>query len=272
MNIYLLDRNIIIDIEKFQKNKESLNDNSLKLIDKLQTLDESNNTFSCMLSAIEGHHKRQQTTQEFEETSKQEILILKSFFKKAKVDETPLLSAISGLKKESDQAPIHSEFNLFANFLENVNSIIFSDVKNEQILPQCDKIIETAQKLKIPKNHYIVIACLAIIAGSSECRKLIKPTKDIKKENAYNVISDLSIIHYFNILRSMPGFNESQFIFLTNDQGLQFFLDNIIIEKSIYMGQDSEITFIQTTIKEYKKPLFPRLNEKDFLLLMDKLK
>ena len=220
---YILDRNAVSRLkciydlkyinngEKTEKEKGKIIKNAKlvakKDIDKLKSIDKSNNRITCFFSSLEGNLKRRYNSNEISEAVsnyKKETNIISDFYSNAVIEENyhPDLylffeDIIRNLDIETDL------YNAEKNFLDNVGDIIYHKFTNEDFSSNAkisfeERIILMGDVIKLAKSYSLnirsitVMICIGIIFDCVESRKILKLND--KKFNAYNALSDLKIL------------------------------------------------------------------------------
>jgi hypothetical protein len=102
------------------------------------------------------------------------------------------------------------------------------------------------------------LSCLYSSAAKTQvARKILKPTQVIANGNAYNALTDLSLLRLFTATLAYFGTAESPgFALLTADKGLVNFWRAIgLHDFRVNAAGHAEATFM------FSEPMFPNLNE-----------
>lgn len=234
--LYFLDLNILIYIEKYNKNK--LDDN-FEIIQNLKKLDNEKSIITIFTSALEGCSGDIETDKE--DINKQINSIYKdlsTFFKQAKVDKS--------IQKDVNE--------LFLDARLDEETIVFLKSKNDflkEILPILkqpqiskdkevmrknnarDEIVQIAKKYQLNEWNPIVMYVLYMLYDSGGQKIIKKKENKIEKDvKHYNSIMDFQHLYLFLACaaklhnRYIPKYNANIVChFETNDVALKKFLE-----------------------------------------------
>lgn len=265
MRIVFLDRNVISTIKDHLLGNEV----ETKRLSKLRELDTPNTVISAVFSIMEGQSGKLESIDKMLVTLKEGYKAIGGFFKKAHSDKKYLyknidvfLDAFCGEQEES--------WTKYEMLLKYVKKELYQPMKKANRKFHKEKILSLAKENNIPNGHPVLMCCLALLYGSEDARKIIKPKKICSHEtehiDVYNSLSDLMILSRISNARAAfkrsLGVNSAVLKYLTFDKGLAGFLSKIDLINSTFVGE--EITQ-STTV--YKMELFPYLNEAEYLEL-----
>lgn len=216
MALYLLDRNIVIDIKKYNGGS------SVKNISIAREIDKRKHTVSPILSILEGKIGKFQSSIQMHDLIQEESAVLGNFFKLAKVDthllnykeETALLFSKFIEEKVSDKIP----------FIMACQELLKNLVGKEKVKLYLEKVLNLASEYQISLGEPYLLCAIAIVYGNQDAYKvLVKTEKDKSPEqNAYNAALDLRKIVDINLISQSCKENQYQeaIRFLTRDKSL----------------------------------------------------
>jgi len=247
----LLDRNAVSTIkQKILPHR----DRELRLLDK------PNNLISPFLSIQEGNIGSQmKDKKEIEKLINQELILLKKFFKKAKIDIA--LSQQKELFINSFSEGMGTEkWNNYNDFLLVVNDLLYQPIAKIEQDTIKRSILKKANEFKVDLGHTIVICCLSTLYGCSFSRKILKFSP--KNYNPYNALNDLITISRIAQIKAMAIEHniKDKIEFFTFDKPLDDFFKNVTISSQKLVpnvGTEIEITFTNK--------LFPNLGKDEFI-------
>lgn len=262
MRIVFLDRNVISTI------KDHILGNNIdtERLSILRKFDKPNTLISAIFSIREGQSAKLENREEMLATLQKDYEAIGKFFKKAHSDKKYLdndidgfLDTFCGEKEES--------WSNYEILLKYVRKELYQPVKKADRKVYKEKIISLAKENNIPNGHPVLMCCLALLYGSSDAMKIIKPKKVCSQEtedtDVYNSLSDLMILSRIStvsaVYRGISGMNVV-LKYLTFDKGLAGFLSKTDLINS---KCTDETTTTSTT--KYKMNLFPSLNETEYL-------
>ncbi|HFV0432579.1 TPA: hypothetical protein ACH7US_004745 [Escherichia coli] len=232
--LYLLDRNIIDLMNKHNNSSNIPEPNRIDMLNKLKALDIKGNTFSPLLSIIEGKtHKKLDSNGKLEiiKTPNKKIRkliiedseIVKSFIKEANTDYDFLTSNVNKLSKIIYEKETDRLIDKKTKFLDKLQEKIGETKKVEQRENTYYEFKEIVNEFNEFKNQPFTIVALMYIFGSQRAEKILKFKS--KNFSSYNPIADFN--HYKTTIQ------------LRFDDRLK---DNANIH---FISLDSDIEFIQ---------------------------
>lgn len=220
MALYLLDRNIVIDIKKYNGGS------SVKNISIAKEIDKRKHTVSPILSILEGKRGAFQSSIQMNDLIQEESTALERFFKLAKVD--------SYLLNNKEEAAL-----LFSKFIEEKVSdkitfimvcqeLLKNLVGKEKVKSYLEEVLNLAKKYHVSVGESYLLCAIAIVYGNQDAYKvLIKAEKDkTPEQNAYNAALDLRKIVDINLIfqSCKDGHCQETIRFLTRDKSLLNFM------------------------------------------------
>ncbi|MDA8520129.1 hypothetical protein [Acidovorax sp. NCPPB 4044] len=227
---YILDRNYIIEIDRFLSKKT----HNAELIKRAKNIDAAGNFVAGLASILEGSSFSTEGGAIGNDILRESSLI-REFFKNARTDSTlfrdhVLQTSLALQDHKNNEAKIELEsFSKIKSFLGCENSKENSWEKFIQLM----KIKE--------KSDYIwgagFLAATASIFGHQGAREILKLNKTPSHQLAYNSYSDLKLIFLIPKIeheaRNIKNGNQNyKLILKTNDAGLIKFRSSILIAKT----------------------------------------
>ena len=220
MALYLLDRNIVIDIKKYNGGS------SVKNINIAREIDKRKHKVSPILSILEGKRGEFQSSVQMHDLIQEESAALEKFFKFAKLDdyllnnkeETALLLPKFIEEKVSNKIP----------FIMACQILLKDLVGKEKVKIFLEKVLNLAKKYYVSVGEPYLLCAIAIVYGNQDAYKvLVKTEKDKSPEqNAYNAALDLRKIVDINLIfqNYKDGHCQETIKFLTRDKSLLNFM------------------------------------------------
>ena len=231
-NVYLMDRNIISIIDKFN-NGIKLREDQYKILVLLRQRDRKSNLFSPLLAIMEGQSGRPEDENEILKTISNDIekIAKHNFFKKARVDQSflkidilknllleSLLTSARDIKRES-----------YLSLLNHFHRMIGNKISSEKRIKVAREMKSKADEFNISIEHTIFFTSLLCLFDSSRARDLLKFGK--KEFNAYNSYNDIKLytdhIKIADMLLKAKA--EAKVKIISHDKGVNF-LKELYIE------------------------------------------
>lgn len=263
--IYILDRNVVSSIRKYQEKRRLGNEsdkNFLKRINEIKRIDRKSNIVSAMFSIWEGQVSSIQGKEDFISVFKEETKVLESFFEKASTDNSFFENRLDLFYMSSIQT-ISKKSHIWNDMLLYLNNIIYQSVNDKKKIEVYDYIISYCLENKLNAWEFVPMLCISALYGNKNSRKLLKLKKG--KNNFYNELSDIYLVANFHNLRFRCRKNDNNiFKMMTFDKPLRVFCEDVLIEDSSYITyhNNGESTF---RIK-YKldNTFFPDMKDEQF--------
>ncbi|MFT4905956.1 MAG: hypothetical protein ACI978_000013 [Oleispira sp.] len=266
MKIIFLDRNVISTI------KDHLlgNNVDVKRLARLRDIDKSNIVISAIFSIREGQSAKLESSEEMLKTLQGDYEAIERFFKNARFDK----EFLDGRNNEFIDAFCGEKEELWSGYeilIKYVRKELYQPVKKIDREAYKEKILSLAREHGIPNGHPVLMCCLALLYGSSDAQKIIKPKKtyspDREEIDIYNSLSDLIVLSRLSgIYASSTAKSKGRLVvkYLTFDKGLDGFLKKTKLIKSVKIKEtNTTVTNLSTTT--YSIDLFPHLNETEYL-------
>lgn len=201
--LYLLDRNIIDLMNKHNNSSNIPEANRIDMLNKLKELDIKGNSFSPLLSIIEGKtHKQLDSNGKLEiiKTPNKKIRkliiedseIVKKFIKEADTDYYYLTSTVNKLSKIIYEKETDRLIDKKIKFLDKLQEKIGETKKVEHRENTYHEFKEIVSEFNEFKDQPFTIVALMYIFGSQRAEKILKFKS--KKFSSYNPIADFN--HY----------------------------------------------------------------------------
>lgn len=232
IELYLLDRNIIDLMNRHNKSYAIPDTKRISMLQKLQELDVKGNTFSPLLSLIEGKTYKEQDSngklkliktpnKRIRELILNESEIVKSFIKNAESDYDYLTQIANKLSKTLYESEADRLINEKITFLNKLQESIGEIRRVEQRDKAYNEFKEIVSSFKEFKDQPMTVVALMYIFGSQMAAKILK----FKSNNflAYNPIADFN--HYKTICQLKFDDNANGKInvhFLSLDSDIEF--------------------------------------------------
>lgn len=269
MKVILLDRNIVIDIKKYNSGREVEHIHATKA-------DQPSNFVSPLLSIIEGSLKGEQSLTEMYDCLIEETEALQTFFKKAKTDAIFLQrNAFDMVNTFAGQ--LQDDIYHYTPLVKFLQYRLADPIAKKSATDVRREILEYTVEHFLYPGHPITICGLACLHGNKKAHGVLKPNafppNGDKDKHAYNALLDLLKVSQLAYIRSMFRSHKSrdQVDFLTRDFGLIAFLTEF--KATVKRSQIDTIKKIETV--EYNcnftGKLFPNLmaDKENLALLQD---
>ncbi|WP_323635840.1 hypothetical protein [Pectobacterium polaris] len=224
-NIYLMDRNIISIIDKFN-NGRKLRKDQYEILVLLRQRDRKSNLFSPLLAIMEGQSGRPENEIEILKTINDDVekIVKNNFFKKAKVDQSffkinflknllleSLLTSARDIKRES-----------YISLLNHFNKTLGNTISPGKRIKAAREMKLKADELNISIGHTTFFSSLLFLFNSSRARDLLKFGKS--DFSAYNVYSDIKLYNDYIKITDMllKGKIEAKVKIISHDKGVNF--------------------------------------------------
>lgn len=244
--IYILDRNVISSIKKYQENRRSGFKSSkdlLERINEIKKIDRKCNIISAMFSIWEGRVSSIQSKENFILVFKEETKVLESFFEKASTDNIFFENRLDLFYMSSIQT-ISKKSHTWNDMLLYLNNFIYQPVNDKKKIEIYNYVISYCLENKLNTWEFVPMLCISALYGNKNSRKLLKIKKG--KNNFYNELSDIYLIANFHNLRFRNKKNDKLiFKIMTFDKALIVFCEDVLIEDSSYITShnNGESTF-----------------------------
>lgn len=219
MAVYLLDRDIVIDIEQYAKDGVETPE-----LAYARSVNVEGNMVSPLLAVIEGMFGHRQSREEMIETLTKETALLGDFYDKAGTDRTFLNTAAQEMVEafvEQGRKDYQKYEPLVRKFLGRLGP---TPPRSER-LKLMDWALMEARRHQVEVAHPISLAAIACIHGNLAARKILKPKQTpelVQEADVYGAYSDLLNISWLNLIRSGLGLGGAHF--LTRDRNLEDFM------------------------------------------------
>ncbi|MYN10495.1 hypothetical protein [Pseudoduganella aquatica] len=268
MNIFLIDRNIVSDIRKYNKGGR---DHDFKLA---LSIDKSTNFVSPLMSIIEGSLKQPQSMTNMHDALSDETNEIGKFYKQAKTDAL-FLQKNSFQMIEAFSEKTKDDVAQYAPLVKFLQRKLADPVPHEQAKKVRTEILDFVVDNFYYPGHPIVVCGLACLHGNIGAQKVLKPNAsppDGVEKHAYNALLDLLLISQLAYIRSQHR-NSQNVRFLTRDKGLQDFLSQMKVsvkKKIVDHRADVETVSYDCT---YHINLFPNIlnDNKKYSILLDEI-
>lgn len=187
MALYLLDKNIIVDIH------HSLRGRGSEAIAEARRVDIARNTVSPLLAILEGSVQRAQTVEEAVTQLEMDARAVGRFYRYATTDSKYLqevavdMAEVLGahwLQKTSYLVPL-------CQSLQEILARTYSVIDARSVL---DGLVSKCEEAGVPLSHPLATCAVACLYGNKSARKVIKPSAEPTREGAYNAVSDIRMI------------------------------------------------------------------------------
>jgi hypothetical protein len=264
-DLYLLDRNIVSIIKDAVMGVTLSEPKKLTMLNKLKEIDVSTSAVSPILSLIEGQKGRDESYDEKIACVRKETEAIKSFFRQASTDSCILQTgevAFSSTFTEYRE----EDWDRHSAFLVEACSLLRNKVAKSKSEGTKRSLLSLAKNNGVYLGHISVVACLSCLYGSEAARGVLKPHKITSK--CFNVLNDLLTLSRVNLIKAIAqacGMNDLKVQFLTLDEGLNELLSNVQIRAANLTPSG-----VSQTV-EYAKPLFPLLDENEYITLLSEI-
>lgn len=218
MAVYLLDRNIVVDIEQHLKHGIETPE-----LQRAREIDVENNLVSPLLAVMEGMFGARQDESQMSDTLGKETQLLADFFKRAGTDAVFL--------QEEEQQFVNAFVEQGRKDYEKYSPLIAAYLGRlgptpppRQALGLTHWALTEARRHHVEVAHPIVLAAVGCIHGNAAARKILKPKARpelVTEKAVYGAYSDLLHISWLNRIRADLGPDVQ---FLTRDQYLESFM------------------------------------------------
>lgn len=276
-SIFILDRNIIIEMEKENKKKKAIEQNidATKLgsrqPNKIKRADEcakKNNFVSPLISIFEGQDRRVLNFSEYKESSEREVSILKDYYKNKEV--TVDVSILKVLKDAYDG--FTSEWDLSAKeiipfigwFKEFVNiqyDQVASDDREKLATLNFESCKEFLTKEKVHAGNQLGICLMSACFGNKHAKGIVEPSFGVKptEGDCRKVAMDMFSIHICNFLRAHGEEGLLDCVLVTEDGSLSSYVAELSSKTKLHQvvkgNGGAEIHWEYVDAVEYLFPL-----------------
>lgn len=246
MTLCLLDRNVVIDIEK-HFNNPAINVQTAKKVDR------ADNVISPLLSIIEGSGGKPMNIQECHDLLNKEARLVRKFYKKAKTDADYLIqnsiSVVELLRNENIE-----KFEIQKNFIIEAQEKYADDIAPAKLRPAIFETIETAKNCQIQISDIIVLITIATICQNRVAKKVLKPKKNIdqdaKEAHAYNAFMDIAKLKSHAYIKSLAKSPMYTTKFITDDKNLLGLANQLLITaRASQVFLDKQYTAYSLTLR-----------------------
>lgn len=224
-----------------------------------QMLDAQDTVLNPVPNAFEGNNGMvPPTREEFEQRFLEDVTMLRSEFPNVHVIEYNDFAFDGVYQMVADVASGNAAEN---NFLVATAPLIQEGVRQSDRRSVEQQILQTANALGLRADSfslYSTLSCLYSSAAEKQiARKILKPKQIIANGNAYNALTDLSLLRLFTATLAYFGTTETPaFALLTADKGLINFWRAIgLHDFRVNDAGHAEATFM------FSGPMFPNLSE-----------
>ncbi|WP_434716932.1 hypothetical protein P5X00_14575 [Paraburkholderia sp. A2RO-4L] len=261
--VFLLDRNVVSLIKSAVDGRVPTDAKKRAFLDGLRALDLPENSFSPLLSLMEGEKGREDSAEEKAECLEKETEAIGRFFTRASTD-TCYLRGLKDVVSELFAGMAESRWDDRGEFLMQAAPRVIQKVAGRERRDVEDELIRLAIASGLAPDDAIVMLLLACLYGSDAARRVIKPARP----NAWNVLSDLHVISRVGMVKAVAGQSPIpiRVRFLTRDEGLHGVLTHVRIVHSQITASGG----LQMGIR-YTPGLFPDLAETDVIALLQRL-
>ena len=224
-----------------------------------QILDDHDTVLNPVPNAFEGSNDMlPPTREEFQQRFQEDVAMLRSEFPNVQVIEYNDFAFDGVYQMVADVASGNAAEN---NFLVAIAPLIHEGVKKSERRSVEQQILETANAFGLRSHSfslYTSLSCLYSSAAEKQiARKILKPKQIIANGNAYNALTDLSLLRLFTATLAYFGTAETPgFALLTADKGLINFWKAVRLHHfRINSARHAEAAFM------FSEPMFPNLNE-----------
>lgn len=266
-NLFILDRNIVDIIKKFNNGKKISDQKKIEKLNYLMLIDQPNSLVTPALSMIEGQRGRKETRNEKAEILEKETSEIDLFFRRAKTDRS-VMQDMAGEFVDVFSEHAEQDWEEAENFLLQACPLVAENIAEKERDSVREKIFSLASAYKLPASHLATVLCIACLYGSSAARKMIKPNR-IQKE-IHNVMSDIYVLPRINLIKAIfkqLGIHDIETTYVTCDEGLEKVLGYIDVLNISSLENSSGV---QQQI-QYRKALFPSLDKKGYFRLTEEI-
>jgi hypothetical protein len=253
MAVYLLDRDIVIDIEKHAKDGTET-----PQLTYARSIDVDGNMVSPLLAVVEGMFGHRQTHEEMRSTLTKETALLADFYQHAVTDRRFLDEAAQDMAKAFVEQG-RKDYQKYAPLIRTFLGRLGNTPPRREALKLMDWALMEARHHSVEVAHPITLAAIACIHGNLAARKILKPKAGpelVEEGDVYGAYSDLINISWLNVIRD--GLGDVQF--LTRDRNLEAFMQTMRLEvvgRHSDLAQQEETT--QTNVSFDWGIMFPDL-------------
>ena len=225
--LYMLDI-CVVGATKLNSSVLKRMERKAKLVNHLRNLDRENNGFSYLFALMEkvSDSRGSLTLEELETQILADLAALRVFFKKAKVIETD--DYVISFLRELHGQPIELEREVYLQFLRLLNDKfkLSNPVSSSKRFTVSQEIVKEAERLKIYKQHPVVILAIACVYGNRAAKKLVKFKSNSNRFDAENALADIFLISRFAKVKleiealARNGGPYAKVDFITDDDGL----------------------------------------------------
>ncbi len=264
---YLVDRNVIIELERVASSSQTEVAKDNEQTWWLNTLKHSDVRFNSLLYAMEGMSRKTPTEDEFKSELENGRIAIQKAIPDGSVIQFDEKTMQHGYNLLCDSNVRYEKEKSFLVEISEIISTQFSkrDKKNQE--KARDGIFSTANKHQLNRDSivliYATLSCLYQVGGRSPGWKVLKPKRNLSAQDAHNAISDIRNIEVAAAMQAFFLKDGSNGVALcTQDIGLA--------ELWCAMNPKAELTKEQTFIGEWfaTKDLFPQLNPKEIETLI----
>lgn len=256
---FLVDSNVIINLEKLMKNPSIIGSENALLW--LHMLNSSDVIINPILYAFEGKEMTTPRFSDFVECFEDSTKTIQNVLPNARVikfSSDNYAEVYKLVKNSNEKIKTHTEFLL------RINSIMYNHISKRDLHKVELEIIKIAKELKINLMTLTILATLSCLYEKNNdsyfpaARKILKLSPKFSETNAFNALSDLSAIELF--IGSGAVSNETKlprFSFCTSDKSIALFGCGLNIKNKRFGA--NRLTCNVTISEE----LFPILDEKE---------
>lgn len=237
--IYILDRNVISSIRKYQQKMSSgdeldeLDEELTKRIDEIKKIDRKGNTVSAIFSIGEGTVSSIQSKEDFISVLKEETKVLESFFKDASTDNNILENRIDLFYISFVQEAV-KKYPVWNNMLLHLNNIMYQPLNDKKKTEVYNYIISYCLDNELVAWHFVPMLYISALYGNKNSRKLLKVKEG--KNKFYNELSDIYfVLNFHNFRFRLKGFDGVILKIITFDKALMAFSEEVSVKDSSYI-------------------------------------
>lgn len=196
MGLYLLDKNVVEDIQKSLKNTPSPGIAFARKVDKKW------NIVSPLLAIVEGSVRRPQSPSEVYSRLMADARAVGMFYRRASTDAKALtdMSVEMIITFGAHWRDATEKLLPLSRKLQKLLSRTYSVIDAKTVLMEIDSL---SRLHSVEREHPLIVCAIACLYGHSAARKILKPAQRSSDGHAYNSVADIRMLLETAYIRRM---------------------------------------------------------------------